>query len=386
MIPSRQLLALAAIAIASPAGQVPAANAAELTGYVQSALVAPESNGRGSDIAWFNEVRFAAGEEFGSFRLDAAYEFEVYRATTLAGSGTDWLDLQGSLSSRGRLKGRHRVDRLQLSWSTPAGIDAVLGRQAISWGTTAYLTPADPFAPFSPSDTFREYRRGIDAVRLRSYPGALSEIDLVLRLSRLEKREEWTVLGRVLTIWEDWEVSAWGGSLYGDAAVALGTAGEVAMWALRAEAAVRNTGGNARLRGALGVSHSFEIDARSLGLALEYQHDGLGAARREDFGPVLQSEEYRRGELQVPGRDQLLARAAYQVHPLWEISGLALWNLNTGSIVLSPGFSYSVSDEATLSGSVAGSVGDPIPEEALPADAEDRNGSVTVQLSFTLYF
>ena len=386
MILSRQLLALAAIAIASPAGQAPAANAVELTGYVQSALVAAESNGGGRDVAWFNEVRIAAGKDLGPFRLDAAYELEVYRAATVGGSGTDWLDLQGSLSSRGWLKGRHRVDRLQLSWSTPTGIDAILGRQAISWGTTAYLTPADPFAPFSPSDTFREYRRGIDALRLRAYPGALSEIDVVLRPSRLEKREEWTVLGRVLTIWENWEVSAWGGSLYGDAAVALGSAGEVATWALRAEAALRNTGGNARLRGALSVSRSFEIDTRSLGLALEYQHDGHGAAGRKDFGPVLQSEEYRRGELQVPGRDHLLARAAYQVHPLWEISGLALWNLNTGSIVLSPGFSYSVSDEATLSGGVAGSIGDPIPAEALPEDAQERKESVTVQLLFTLYF
>ena len=386
MILRRQLLALAALAIASPAGHPPTADAAEVTGYVQSAVVAPENNGRDNKTAWFNEIRFTAGEEFGSFRLDGAFELEVHRAATVVGSETDWLDLQGSLSSGGSLESRHRIDRIQLSWSTPAGIDAVLGRQAISWGTTAYLTPADPFAPFLPSDTFREYRRGIDALRLRAYPGALSEIDLVLRPSRLERREEWTALGRVLTTWEDWEVSAWGGSLYGDAAVAAGIAGEVADWALRAEAAFRDLRGNARLRGALGVSRSFEIDARSLGLTLEYQHDGLGAAKRKDFGSVLQSDPNRRGELQVPGRDQVLARAAYQVHPLWEVSGLALWHLNTGSVVFATGFGYSVSDEATLTGSVAGSIGDPIPEEALPADARGRNASVTVQLSLTWYF
>ncbi len=386
MILRRQLLALAALAIASPAGHPPTADAAEVTGYVQSAVVAPENNGHDDKTAWFNEIRIAAGVEFGALQLDAAYELEVYRAATVVGSETDWLDLQGSLSSGGSLKGRHRLDRLRLSWSTPAGIDAILGRQAISWGTTAYLTPADPFAPFAPSDTFREYRRGIDALRFRAYPGALSEIDLVLRPSRLEEREEWTALGRVLTTWEDWEISAWGGSLYGDAAVAVGTAGEFADWALRAEAALRDMGGNTRGRGALGVSRFVEIDARSLGLTLEYQHDGLGAARREDFGSVLQSDPNRRGELQGPGRDQILAQAAYQVHPLWEVSGLALWNLNTGSIVLSPGFRYSVSDEATLTGRVAGSIGDPIPEEALPADARGRNESVTMQLSLTWYF
>ena len=380
-----QILASAALAVALPAGSPPAA-AADFTGYVQSAVVAPQSDGRGGEAAWFSEIRFAAEGDAGPLRLGAAYEFGLRRAAPVAETGTDWLDLQGDLSNGGRLESRHRVDRLQLSWSSADGMDAIIGRQAISWGTTAYLTPADPFVPFSPSDTFRDYRRGIDALRLRAYPDALSEVELVLRPSRLQDREEMTALARALTTWGNWEVSAWAGSLYGDAAIALGAAGETAGSALRFETSFRDTGRQIRIRGTLGTYPTFEIAERSLSLALEYQHDGLGAARREDFEGLLQSGPYRRGELQLPGRDQVLARAAYQIHPLWEVATLVLWNLNTGSAVLAPGFSYSVSDEATLTGSAVANIRDWIPEDALPADARDRTESIAVQLSLTWYF
>ena len=382
---TEQILAPALFVATLLAGQPPASSA-DFTGYVQSSVVAPETDGRGGGASWFNEVRIAVGNEFGPLRLDTAYELGVHRATPDSGDGTDWLNLQGTLSRGDRGQSRHRVDRLQLSWSTEGGIDAIVGRQAISWGTTAYLTPADPFAPFALSDTFREYRRGIDSIRLRAYPSALSEIDLVLRPSRLRARKELTALARALTTWGDWEVSAWGGALYGDAAAALGAAGEAGNWTLRFEASFRDTGGSTPARGTLGAYRTFQVEGRSLGLALEYQHDGLGAAGSGDVADLLHSDPYRRGELQALGRSQVLARVAYQIHPLWDIAGLALWNMNAGSVVVAPGFSYSVSDEATLTGGAAASIGDQIPEEALPEDARGNRDSVTAHLSLTWYF
>ena len=385
MIPSRQCLAFTAFAAVFPV-ETPTAVAVDFTGYLQSAVLAPQSDGRGGKAAWFNEFRIAAGEDLGAVRLDAAYEFNVYRAAPDAGTDTDWMDLQGDLSRGGRLESKHRVDRLQFAWSGTDGLDAVIGRQAISWGTTAYLTPADPFVPFAPSDTFREYRRGIDAFRLRAYPGALSEIELVLRPSRLQERQEFTALARVLTTRGNWEVSAWGGSLYGDGAAALGAAGEASDWAIRLEATARDMGKRSIGRGTIGAYRTLQVSERSLGLALEYQHDGLGASGSEGFPDLLRSDPYHRGEVQVPGRDQILARVAYQIHPLWEIFALGLWNLNTGNAILAPGFSHSVSDEATLTGGVTVNFGDPIPKEALPAEVRERIESITAHLSLTWYF
>ena len=214
----------------------------------------------------------------------------------------------------------------------------------------------------------------------------MSELDLVVRPSRLRDRTELTVLARALTTWGDWEVSAWAGSLYGDAAAAIGAAGGITDWAVRAEAAVRGGERSAIGRGAIGISRTFSVWNRDLGFVLEYQYDGFGAARRQDYEDLLQSDPFVRGEMQVLGRDQVVAQAVYQVHPLWELTGLALWNLNSGSVILGPGFSHSLSDSATFSGSVFAESGETIPEEAIPAEAGIRAPPVNAYLYLTWYF
>ena len=271
-------------------------------------------------------------------------------------------------------------------WSPGEFVDLNIGRQAISWGTTFYLTPADPFVPFSPSDTFRQYRRGIDALRVRAYPDALSEMDLVVRPSQLGGREELTVLGRMLTTWKDWEISAWGGSLYGDAAVAFGSAGEIADWAVRFEAVLRDREGRSVGRGAFGIFRIFRIAERDVGLVLEYQHDGFGAASPRDYENLLTSDPYRRGELQTVERDQVLLRLDYQVHPLWEITGQVLWNANSGSAVIAPGFTFSASDDVVLTGNIIAAIGEQMPEKARSTETGNRAGRAHAFLSLTWHF
>ncbi len=365
----------------------PAAAGAEVSGHVRSTLLVKGSDGGATEADWLNGLRLTLDEDLGSAVLTLSYELAVSVAGEQPARGdTDWLDLEGPVARGRDVESRHRLDRLELAFSAGDGIDVTIGRQAVSWGTTLFLTPADPFVPFSPSDTLRDYRRGIDALRLRAYPGALSEFDLVVRPSRLRDRTELTVLARALTIWGDWEVSAWAGSLYGDAAAAVGAAGGIADWAVRAEAAVRDGGKSAIGRAAIGVSRTFSVWNRDLGFVLEYQHDGFGAARRQDYEALLRSDPFVRGELQVLGRDQAVMQAVYQVHPLWELTGLALWNLNSGSAILGPGFSHSLSDAATVSGSVFAELGDAIPEEAIPAEAGIRAPPVNAYLYLTWYF
>ena len=87
-----------------------------------------------------------------------------------------------------------------------ANADLIVGRQPVSWATTLFLTPADPFSPFDPADPFREYRGGVDAARLRVYRvlevqrdglGATSPAGLLAATaSRVFSQGEMQVLGR----------------------------------------------------------------------------------------------------------------------------------------------------------------------------------------------
>ena len=57
------------------------------------------------------------------------------------------------------------------------------------------------------------------------------------------------------------------------------------------------------------------------------------------------------------GRDEAAVQASYQVHPLLSVAGLWLWNLNDGSAVAAPSFSWSAGDETSVAGGVFFGVG-----------------------------
>ncbi len=103
---------------------------------------------------------------------------------------------------------------------------------------------------------------------------------------------------------------------------------------------------------------------------VEYQHDRLGAATADEYPVLFESEPFRCGELQVIGRDETALQATFAIHPLWGLSGLLLWNLGDGSATVSPSFSYSASDDATVSGGFFVGFGDSTPTKDRPIPSE----------------
>ena len=293
-----------------------------------------------SDVKNFNRLRLTVELPVGPVSIGAAYEHvaTIRRGSIASGigigavpGGGEALDLQWTIADEDHVLWQHRFDRLQVGWSPVAGMEFTGGRQAVSWGTTLFLTPADPFVPFSPVDPFREFRAGVDAARARIYPGPLSEIDIVVRPTDTTAGQELTALGRGLTTWQTWELSGWGGALYGDAAGALGAVGALGPWAVRGEAVIREQEDGAAFRGTVGVDRLTQVKQRDLYVIVEYQHDGLGAASVSEYPVVRRSKPFSRGELQVLGRDETVVQASYQLRPLWSLAGVWIWNLNDRS-------------------------------------------------------
>ena len=343
----------------------------------------------------FNRFRVMSDPSFGDFSFRIAYEqVATFRESDSRGlfiggvpTGGEWLDLQWTLVDEEHVLWQHRLDRLEVSWSPTTAFELTAGRQVVSWATTLFLTPTDPFSPFSPADPFRVFRAGVDAVRARVYPGPLSELDLVLRPTKNDGvGEELTIVGRGLTTWHNWEISGWGGSLYGDVAGAFGASGSVGSSALRGEAVIREVDGEVVFRGTIGFDHQFTVSKRDLYVVLEYQHDGLAASSPSEYSELLQSGTFLRGELQVFGRNEAVAQASFQVHPLWSLAALGLWNLNDGSFLLSPSFSRSLSNEASVTGGAFFGFGDDIATVLEPWPSEYGSVAATVYLSFSLFF
>ncbi len=367
------------------------AQALPLSGYMQTIPLAGTAHGQLSE---FNRVRVSSEPVAGPFALGLAYEHVLtfrrlarlleFNLGAVPGGG-EWLELQWTIAERDHVVWQHRFDRLYVGWENEH-LEISVGRQAVSWGTALFLTPSDPFTPFNPVDPFREFRAGVDAVRLRLYPSALSEIDLVVRPTRSRVGEEPTVLVRGLTTARNWELSGWGGIVYGDPAGAFAAAGSLRGWAVRGEAVLRQLGDRVVFRGVLGLDRQLQIGRRDLTLAVEYQRDGLGAAVVDAYSATLESATFLRGEHQVLGRDETVVQVSYQLHPLWSLSGLSLWNLNDLSATLGTSVDYSAgNDTAVTTGAFLG-LGDDDATEARPFPSEYGSAGLTGYLSLSWYF
>lgn len=309
----------------------------------------------GSDL---QRVRLMASPHWRAFSADVAYESFLtlftragspFAGTLGVPSSDEWLPLQGTLASGNHAYWSHRVDRIAIRYATPR-LEVTIGRQPISWATTLFLTPADPFAPFNPSDPFREYRAGVDAARARVFTGPFSELDGAVRIADTPLGRKVTAALRGKGMFGRVEASAWAGAVFGDPAAAAAATVTAGGAAFRGELEVRRSGGATIARGAVGVDRSVEVAGRTLYGVVEYQHDDFGAASETDLLRVLASPAATRGEMQVYGRDELAAQVTYQLHPLVGVEALSLVNLGDGSALLAPAVSWAAGANLTLRG------------------------------------
>ncbi len=376
---TRAFAALGLAATLAAPGAETAAQGMRFSGYYQNVGTFTGKVGAGgSALADVQRLRLMADPAWGPVDGEIALEHTLtwqsadgaalaFGLLSSTRAGDDWLGIDWTIHDGRSVLWRQRVDRANIgvshgTWSVRAG------RQAISWGTTLFLTPADPFVPLDPADPFREYRRGVDALRAQWYPGPLSLVDVVIRPASTPYGKTLTALARGKTTLYGWELSAWGGTVHDAAAAGAGLTRSVGTSALRAEVALReDSGGALVVRGAIGLDRRVTLAGRDLYGVIEYQHDGFGAASAAGLPAVALSPPAQRAELQVLGRDEVAAQLTYQLHPLVGLELLALWNLRDGSGLVAPAASLSLSDEVTARGGLFLAVGPAGPNPLPPA-------------------
>lgn len=370
------LSSLVAAALALTGGARPASGQLTLKGYALGVGThAGESDFGSAGTTLLGRVRLMPTWGSGPVTVDVAYEHLVTRTPPGGGVGVttpggtaaatqDWLGTDWTIHSTSRSVWRHRFDRLSVGFDA-GPLSVVVGRQAVSWATTLFLTPGDPFAPFDPSDPFREYRGGVDAVRVRAFPGPFTELEAVVRPTETVDGTTLTAVGRAQTSRGGWAFGGWGGVVHDEGAAALFATGAAGSTAVRGSVSLRRAPeGGTTLRAAAGGDRRFSISGRDLYAIVEVQYDGFGAAHASGLLEVTASEPYVHGEMQTLGRWTVAAQASWEAHPLVSTDLMALVNLGDGSALIAPGLSWSVSSAASLRagafvGAGAGSV-DPL--------------------------
>jgi hypothetical protein len=346
-------------------GQLP-----QFTGYYLHVGVASGASAFADASAFsFQRARLMTAPVYGAFEFDVAYEHlftlrdgmtatALTGGTTIAASAGDFLPLQWTIDESEFVLWRHRFDRLLVRY-LGENVDATLGRQTVSWATTLYLTPADPFQPFDPSDPFREYRIGADALRVRVFPGPLSQLDGVVRLAEVnasvtlpgaEPVTDTTVtaVARARVALGHWEISGWGGMVHDEASVSAAATVTAAGAAVRGEGVLRRSQGETVLRFTVGADRSFTVARRNLYVAVEYQYDGWGYTDTDQLLAVATSAPALRGEMQALGRHEFVALATFEIHPLVSTDLLGITNPIDPSSLIMPSITYSAREEATV--------------------------------------
>jgi hypothetical protein len=314
-------------------------------------------------------ARFEPTVRFGSdLRLDIAYEQRVRvfnQAPGLAGSGIlpdeapapyrvrqlDW-----ALSEHSGLAWRHEIDRAYLAWHLPVA-DLTVGRQAIGWGRGVVFGAVDLFAPFSPLEADREWRRGVDAVRVEVPLADRVSADAVAAFG--ESVDESAFAGRVRGYAGNVDLEVVGGRRGQDLFLGVTSSAAVHDAEIHGEAVVFRARDTSPVRApaqavakiVTGTSYRFGLGPGILTF-VEYHYSGFGVARPEDIVQRLAVQAFidrlLRGDTQILGRHALAVLASSELSPELALGTQWLHSPTDGSGVIAPTGTFTFSDKVSL--------------------------------------
>jgi hypothetical protein len=286
--------------------------------------------------------------------------------------------LDWSVAEGPGLSWRHEIDRAAVQLRGARGT-LTMGRQAVGWGRGVVFGAVDLFNPFSPLEVDREWRRGIDAVRVETRLGRGISAEALwvgaehpegmagvarLRIGRGE------VDGELCGGWRagDW----WGGAVVSAAAGDAEVHAEAAAFSARAPLAAGGVFGDPSLavKAVVGASNRFAI-WKGVTVLAEYTYTSFGAHAASELLALAQQPDFQlrlvRGDTQLPGRQAVVATATSELSEVVTATLTALLAPDDLSGVVAPQVRLDLGDKLTVLASLY------LPFGAPPAGGELRS-------------
>lgn len=257
---------------------------------------------------------------------------------------------------------RHEIDRLAAGYKL-GPVDATVGRQAIGWGRGALFSAVDLFAPFSPLEIDREWRRGIDAARAELTITPQLSVDAVAAAG--ESIDGSTFAARVRGYRGKADFELIGGWRARDLVAGATSSAAVGDAELHGELAVFRApdplpaggqlGDRTAIKALAGGSYRLAVGNGILVIA-EYHYSGFGAARARDVIGLLAdpgfAARFTRGDTQILGRHAIAVLASYEASPELELGLRWIQSPRDGSGVVTPTATARLSDRMAVIGAM----------------------------------
>ena len=209
---------------------------------------------------------------------------------------------------------RIAIDRANITLHIPY-CDLIVGRQAISLGTTFFWNPNDLLTAFSPYEFDRDYKPGVDAVNAEIALGEFSGINLLYGAGKRFKWDESALLIRGFTNIRDFDVAVMAGrfredgflgaDFSGEVGPGIGVRGELSYFAAEKDSDFMQL--------VMGTEYRFE---NNLYLAAEYFYNGFGTPHRSRYLERIVSDRITEGDIYNISRHYLGILGSYEVTPL----------------------------------------------------------------------
>lgn len=246
---------------------------------------------------------------------------------------------------------RHELDRAFVAWSLGRG-ELQIGRQAIGWGRGVLFGAVDIFAPFNPLESDREWRRGVDALRIFAPLANRFSLDAIVACGA--SVDESAFVGRLYGYIGALDGELLLGRRRGDRFVGTAASVQVKGAELHGELASFKTpateGSEVVLKALVGGSHAWGAQGGLL-LVSEYHFSGFGVG---DIAKLYTAPHWER---LLQGDAQILGRHAGAVQLSQGITGTLprtlswLFSPIDGSGVLTGALTWIFSDALTLAAS-----------------------------------
>ncbi len=256
----------------------------------------------------------------------------------------------------------HEIDRAFATVYLPAA-DLTLGRQAIAWGSARVVNPTDVIVPYQFTAIDTEYRRGVDAVRLRLPFGAFNEVDAGVAFGDEFQAEEnayylrpsfyllETDIGLPLMIFRE---NALAGLSLSRAVGEAGAWLEVAYVVPDAVDTPDDPYAEDYVQASLGADRNLTPDLYAYA---EYHHNGAGSLHPDDYLSALGTTAYIEGNSYLLGRHYGSVGATYTVGPLLPVDALVVVNLTDGSAELTLSAEYNFKENVYIGGGLLLGIG-----------------------------
>ena len=272
----------------------------------------------------------------------------------------DWYEGSKSLASLW-------LDRFNLK-AALAKADITVGRQPITFGKAYFWNPLDIFLPFDPRQFDRDYKPGVDGLRMDIPLGSFNGFNLVAVPGReLDSSGKYVdhgtfnaswygsaLLGRTFTTLQGWDLAIQGGKVYGGYQLGGGLVGEIGPMETRLEAAYFWAQDSESLpsplegdlvedgfTGVIGFGHRFE---NSLTFEIEHFYNGAGDSNDLDGSFV----RFASGNILQMSRNVSGFLISYEFEPIITGQFTALYSWDDPSAQIQPIITWSPSSNTEL--------------------------------------